>query len=74
VNFNGSTGAEAHPEWLSLAVYSGGVTLNGPTTFYGYVVAPTGAVVINGNSALHGGVIADSLTVNGGGLLDLIPQ
>jgi hypothetical protein len=72
VNFNGSAGAQAHPGWLSLSVYSGGLTLNG--TFYGYVVAPAGTVEIDGNSALHGGVMADSLIVNGGGLLDLIPQ
>jgi DNA/RNA endonuclease G (NUC1) len=72
VNLNGAAGAQSHPEWLSLSVYSGGVTLKG--TFYGYVVAPTGAVEIDGNSALHGGVIADSLTINGEGLVDLISQ
>ena len=75
VNVNGVIGAQAHPEWLSLAVSSGGVTLNGDITFYGYVVAPAGAVVIDGGSALHGGVSADSLTLNaGGGVLDLIPR
>jgi rhamnogalacturonan endolyase len=74
VTFNGTAGAQAHPKWLSLSVYSGGVTLNGTVNFYGYVVAPTGSVVINSNSALHGGVTADSLTLNSGGLLDLISQ
>jgi hypothetical protein len=47
VNFNGVAGTQAHPEWLSLAVHSGGVTLNGTITFYGYVAATAGAVVIN---------------------------
>jgi DNA/RNA endonuclease G (NUC1) len=75
LNFNGAVGVQAHPEWLSLAVSSGGVTLNGNIAFYGYVAAPAGSVIVNGNSALHGGVTADSLTVNGNGaLLDLIPQ
>jgi DNA/RNA endonuclease G (NUC1) len=74
VNLNGAAGVAAHPEWLSLSVFSGGVTLNGAVSFYGYVTAASGGIVINGSSALHGGVIADSLTVNGGGLLDLISQ
>jgi DNA/RNA endonuclease G (NUC1) len=73
VNFSGTVGTQAHPEWLTLAIYSGGVTLNG-ISVYGYVVVPAGAVNINGNSALHGGMNADSLTVNSSGLLDLIPR
>ncbi len=73
VTFNGSAGTQANPKWLSLSVYSGGLTLNGTVNFYGYVVAPTGSVVINSNSALHGGVTVDSLTLNSGAVLDLIP-
>ena len=69
---NGSIGAGAHPEWLTLNVYSGGFTLNGGCHVYGFVNAPTGTVIVNGNSQLVGGVSCDRLTVNGGGLLRLV--
>jgi hypothetical protein len=63
---NGNAGADGHPEWLTLRVASGGVTLNGGATLIGQVVAPTGAVIINGDSRLVGGVACDRLTLNGG--------
>ncbi|HTL67167.1 MAG TPA: ExeM/NucH family extracellular endonuclease [Lacunisphaera sp.] len=66
---NGSVGSSDHPEWLSLEVASGGVTINGGASFDGFVVAPNGAVTINGNCRLTGNVAADRLTINGNGVL-----
>ena len=65
---DGSSGAPGQPEWLSLQVPTGGLTLNGNVTFNGFVVAPSGTVMING--ILNGGVVSDRLTVNGGGRLN----
>ena len=69
VSLNASVGASGHPEWLTLAVAAGGVTLNGNVAFRGSVIAPAGTVVINGNATLTGSVVADRLTLNGNGLL-----
>ena len=69
LTLNGEVGAATHPEWLTLRVASGGLTLNGNITFNGYVIAPNGTVTINGNSTLTGGVTADRLVINGQGLL-----
>jgi hypothetical protein len=69
LTLNGGVGTAAHPEWLTLRVASGGLTLNGSITFNGYVIAPNGTVTINGNSTLTGGVTADRLMINGQGLL-----
>lgn len=69
VSLNSSAGASDHPEWLTLRIASGGVVLNGNATLHAHVVAPSGAVTINGNAVLIGSVAADSLTINGGGLL-----
>ena len=68
VTFNGAAGNPAHPEWLTLQVYSGGVTLNGNGTLHGTIVAPNGTVTLN--AALHGRVSSDRLTLNGNALLD----
>jgi hypothetical protein len=70
VSINGQVGEAAHPEWVTLNVASGGVTLNGNVTLHGYVAAPNGTVAINDSSTLHGGVACDRLTINGNGLLD----
>ncbi len=69
---NGSVGASENPAWLTLNVASGGLTLNGNVSIYGYVTAPSGTVTINGNSQLVGGLISDRLTINGNGLLRLL--
>ncbi len=58
-----------HPEWLILNIAAGGLTLNGNSSFDGYVVAPAGTITLNGNSTLSGGVICDGLTISGNGLL-----
>jgi rhamnogalacturonan endolyase len=68
-SLNGSVGAPEHPEWLSLEIASGGLTLNGGVSFAGFVFAPSGTVIVNGNSTLTGNVAADRLTLNGNGIL-----
>ena len=70
VSFNGSGGSSAHPEWLTLRVASGGVTLNGNVSVHGSVIAPNGTVTINGGSTVNGSVTADRLTINGSGVLN----
>ncbi|CAM9966113.1 unnamed protein product, partial [Phaeothamnion confervicola] len=69
---NGSLGSSANPSWLVFKLASGGLTLNGGVSFYGYVTAPSGTVALNGNSQLVGGLIADRLTLNGSSLLHLL--
>ena len=69
VTLNGNVGVSAHPEWLTLQLASGGLTLNGGVTLHGDVAAPGGTVTINGNSTLHGEVAADRLIINGNGVL-----
>ncbi len=69
LNLNGEVGDAAHPSWLTLRVYSGGLTVNGDGHMWGFLVAPNGNVHINGE--FTGGVAADRLTVNGGGVLRL---
>ncbi len=66
---NSSMGASENPLWLGLRVASGGLTLNGGSSFYGAVIAPSGTVIINGNSELVGSVMCDRLTINGNGVL-----
>jgi rhamnogalacturonan endolyase len=69
-SFNGtSVGAAAHPEWLTLQVYSGGLGLNGDLALFGTVIAPSGTVTINGSSTLTGAVAADRLIINGQAVL-----
>jgi rhamnogalacturonan endolyase len=68
VTFNGAAGNAAHPEWFTLQIYSGGVTLNSNGTLHGTIVAPTGTVTLN--AALHGMVSSDRLILNGNALLD----
>ena len=68
LTFNAAAGNSTHPEWFTLQVYSGGVTLNGNATLYGAIIAPNGTVTLN--AALHGTVSSDRLTLNGNALLD----
>ena len=69
---NGSGGSPEHPEWLTLRVSNGDVTLNGSVSLAAFVEAPNGAVTINGGTVLTGDVAADSLTINGSGRLILV--
>ena len=66
---NGATGSSAHPEWLTLRIASGGLTLSGNVSLSGEVIAPNGTVILNGNCELNGTVTADRLTLNGTSLL-----
>lgn len=48
------------PDWLSLNVAAGDVTLNQNTTVNGSIVTPSGAITINSGSTLYGsGVLND---------------
>jgi autotransporter-associated beta strand protein len=66
---NARVGTGAHPEWLTLQVRSGGVTLNTGATLNGHVIAPSGTVTINSGATVHGSIAAEGLTINSGGLL-----
>ena len=67
---SGTAGSAAHPEWLTLNVSSGGVTLNTGATLRGVVSAPNGTVTLNDSATLEGRVAADRLTLNTNALLD----
>lgn len=69
---DGPIGSAAHLDWLILNFAAGGLTLNGNSSFHGFVVAPAGTVTLEGNSTLNGGVICDRLTINGNGLLQVV--
>jgi hypothetical protein len=64
-------GSAVRPEWLTLHIASGGLTLNSSSEVHGFVVVPAGQVTINNNSELSGGLAADRLTLNSHGLLKL---
>jgi rhamnogalacturonan endolyase len=68
---SGNAGAAGHPEWLTLNLATGGLTLNGGAAFHGSVQAPAGTIVLN--ATLVGSVAADRLIVNGGGRLRSVP-
>jgi hypothetical protein len=65
-SFSGNVGASAHPEWLKLRIFDGGLTLNSSTSLYGYVdvANASGTVIINNGAQLVGGLAADTLTLN----------
>jgi autotransporter-associated beta strand protein len=67
---NGRAGDAEHPEWLTLLVHSGGLTLNTGARFDGHVVAPAGTVAINSGATLRGTAAADRLTLNSGGVFE----
>lgn len=68
---NGLIGNADRPEWLTLHIYSGGLTIDGGGSLHGFVNAPNGAVIVSGNSELVGGAACDRLTLNGGSVLRL---
>jgi rhamnogalacturonan endolyase len=75
LNVNGGTvGNSANPAWLTLNIYTGGLTLNQGANIYGYVTAPAGVVTINGDGQLVGGVASNSLTLNSNSWLRLSPS
>jgi RHS repeat-associated protein len=69
LTLNGMAGASTDPRLLTLRIASGGVTLNGGSSLYAVVQAPSGTVNINGNSLLQGSLACDRLTINGNGML-----
>jgi hypothetical protein len=68
----GAIGNVDHPAWLTLNIYSGGLTLNGGASVHGYATAPSGAVMINGNCQVVGGLASDRLMINNNGRLRLL--
>jgi autotransporter-associated beta strand protein len=71
-SLSGSTmGSAERPEWLTLHIASGGLTLNNSSEVHGFVVVPAGQVTINNNSKLSGGLAAERLTLNSHGRLKL---
>ena|GEM_PF-1077587 len=64
-------GSAERPEWLTLHITGGGLTLNSSSEVHGYAVVPAGQVTINNNSKLSGWLAADRLTLNSHGLLKL---
>jgi rhamnogalacturonan endolyase len=71
VTLNSSAGNAANPQWLTVAIASGGLTLNSGATLHGLVTVPLGTVTLNGS--LNGRVRADRLVVNGAGSLSNAP-
>ncbi|WP_324725975.1 Ig-like domain-containing protein [Actomonas aquatica] len=69
LNLNALAGNPANPSWLKFRVHSGGLNDNSGAVLYGFIEAPNGTVNINGR--VVGGVVADRLTVNSGGVLEL---
>ena len=63
-----TAGNAAHPEWLTIRLASGGLTLNSGVQVHGHVIAPNGTVNVNG--ILHGDVVSDGLTISSNGVLD----
>ena len=68
---NGTAGTSANPAWLKLNIVTGGFTVNGGCTLYGYATAPNGTLIINGAAKLIGGASCNALTINANGLLQL---
>jgi len=70
---SGTAGNASHPEWLTLNVSSGGVTLNTGATLRAVVSAPAGTVTLNDSATLEGRVAADRLTLGTNTLIDDVP-
>lgn len=64
-------GATNHPEWLTLRLSQGGLTINSNVTFAGVAIVPNGQVTVNGASSLTGGLAADGLVLNGNSLVKI---
>jgi len=57
------------PQWLTLKLASGGLSINGSVVLPATVLAPRGTVVVSGTAQLRGIVSADRLIVNGNAAL-----
>jgi alpha-tubulin suppressor-like RCC1 family protein len=69
---DGTIGAASAPAWLTLNLFSEGVTIDNGAALYGHVCAPRGAVNVRHNALLIGGVVSDRLAVARGGRLRLM--
>lgn len=69
VAFQRDVGSAGRSEWLTIELPAGDLSLAGNAKLYGDVIAPNGNVAIRGNATLNGHVSADSLTIDGNGLL-----
>jgi hypothetical protein len=67
----GVMGDAANPQWLTLHIFAGNLTLNNSASIFGYVTVPAGTLTINGNCKVNGGAAADRLTINSQGKLQL---
>jgi hypothetical protein len=67
-SINGNAGSSAQPEWLTLNVASGDVSINGNGTFNGAIIAPDGTINLNGK--IRGTTVSSHLTINSNGLLE----
>ncbi len=70
VALGGIVGDEAHPEWLTLAVASGPVTVQSGAIVSGYVVAPQSTVELESSARVAGEVTSDRLIVNSEAILE----
>lgn len=69
---NSPMGSAAHPEWFTLRIAGGGLSLNSNGSFHGYLEAPDGTLTLNSNAQFIGGVVCDRLIVNSNGVLRLV--
>jgi hypothetical protein len=70
----GAVGNAARPEWLTLRVASGGLTLNSGVAVRGALVVPNGTITLNGTASIFGELVSDRLSVSSGGLVDEFTQ
>jgi hypothetical protein len=71
VTLNGSVGSSGNPNWLTLAIANGGLTLNSGVAVSGTVLAPNGTVTVNSGASLTGALEADRLAINGSGTVKI---
>ncbi len=68
----GTIGRADHPEWLTLRIAKGGLSLQGNDLAHAFVEAPAGTVSLAGHARLVGGVMCDRLVMNGNAVLRLV--
>jgi rhamnogalacturonan endolyase len=69
VTIQGEAGNSGKPEWLTLRISSGGITVDG-VVLDAYVIAPGGIATVNTGGTVRGGVAADRIVIrSGGGLI-----
>ncbi len=64
----GVIGNSVNPAWLTLSIYSGGLTLNSSGSVYGYVTVPNGTLTINSKCQVVGGLASYGLAISNGQL------